>query len=47
MRLGIGENEKIAAFLRCSRQTVYSYRSRIRLRSLFPDDFEERVVKID
>lgn len=47
MRLGIGDNEKIAAFLRCSRQTVYSYRSRIRLRSLFPDDFEERVVKID
>lgn len=47
MRLGIGENEKIASFLRCSRQTVYSYRSRIRLRSLFPDDFEERVVKID
>lgn len=47
LRLGIGENEKIAAFLRCSRQTVYSYRSRIRLRSLFPDDFEERVVKID
>lgn len=47
MRLGIGDNEKIAAFLRCSRQTIYSYRSRIRLRSLFPDDFEERVVKID
>ena len=47
IRLGFGENEKIAAFLRCSRQTVYSYRSRIRLRSLFPDDFEERVVKID
>ena len=47
MRLGIVENEKIAAFLRCSRQTVYSYRSRIRLRSIFPDDFEERVAKID
>lgn len=47
MRLGIVENEKISAFLRCSRQTVYSYRSRIRLRSLYPEDFEERVVKID
>ncbi len=35
LRLGIVENEKIAAFLRCSKQTVYSYRSRIRLRSLF------------
>lgn len=47
MRLGIVENEKIAAFLRCSKQTVYSYRSRIRLRSLYPDDFEARVAKID
>ena len=47
IRLGITENEKIAAFLRCSRQTVYSYRSRIRLRSLYPEDFEERVAKID
>lgn len=47
MRLGIVENEKIAAFLRCSRQTVYSYRSRIRLRSIYPDDFEDRVAKID
>lgn len=47
LRLGIVENEKIAAFLRCSKQTVYSYRSRIRLRSLYPEDFEERVAKID
>ncbi len=47
IRLGIKDNEKIAASLRCSRQTVYSYRSRIRLRSLYPDDFEERVAKID
>lgn len=47
MRLGIVENEKIAAFLRCSKQTVYSYRSRIRLRSLYPEDFEERVAEID
>ena len=47
MRLGVVENEKIAAFLRCSKQTVYSYRSRIRLRSLYPEDFEERVAKID
>ena len=45
--MGIVENEKIAAFLRCSKQTVYSYRSRIRLRSLYPEDFEERVAKID
>lgn len=47
MRLGIVENEKIAAFLRCSRQTVYSYRSRIRLRSLYPENFENKIVKID
>lgn len=47
MRLGITENEKISAFLRCSKQTVYSYRSRIRLRSSNPEDFEERVLKIE
>ena len=47
MRLGIVENENIASFLRCSKQTVYSYRSRIRLRSLCPDDFENQVLRID
>lgn len=47
MRLGIVENEKIASFLRCSKQTVYSYRSRIRLRSLCPDDFENQVLRIE
>lgn len=47
MRLGIMESERIAAFLRCSKQTVYSYRSRIRLNAVSPDNFEEKVVKID
>ena len=47
MRLGIVENEKIASFLRCSKQTIYSYRSRIRLRSLCPDDFENQVLRIE
>ena len=47
MRLGIVENENIASFLRCSKQTVYSYRSRIRLRSLCPDDFENQVLRIE
>lgn len=47
MRLGIVENENIASFLRYSKQTVYSYRSRIRLRSLCPDDFENQVLRIE
>ena len=39
--------EETASFLRCSKHTVYSYRSRIRLRSLCPDDFENQVLRIE
>lgn len=47
LRLGIDDNDKIASFLRCSKQTVYSYRSRIRLRSISPENFESMVLKIE
>ncbi len=46
IRLGITENEVISAFLRCSKATVYSYRSRIRLKSIDPEHFEIRIMEI-
>ena len=47
VRLGITDTATIAALLRCSVNTVYSYRSRMRLRSLVPErDFEQRVQSI-
>lgn len=46
IRLGITDSERIAFFLRCSKSTVYSYRSRLRLKSIFPDTFEEEIMHI-
>lgn len=46
VRLGIQDSTKIAGFLRYSITTVYTYRSKLRSKSLFKDDFEERVKKI-
>lgn len=47
IRLGITNSAKIAAFLRYSITTIYTYRSKLRTKSLYPEDFEERVMKID
>lgn len=46
LRLGITDNERIASFLRCSKATIYSYRSRVRLKSFSPDRFEEQIMHI-
>ncbi|MDR1683706.1 MAG: DUF948 domain-containing protein [Candidatus Symbiothrix sp.] len=46
IRLGFSDSERIASFLRCSKATVYSYRSRFRLKSQFPEIFEERIMEI-
>ena len=46
IRLGIDGTEKIASLLRYSKATVYSYRSRTRLKAKCPDTFEEDVRKI-
>lgn len=46
LRLGITDNERIASFLRCSKATVYSYRSRVRLKSFSPEQFEEQIMHI-
>ena len=46
VRLGIADSGQIANFLRFSITTVYSYRSKMRVKSLFKDNFEEQVLKI-
>lgn len=47
IRLGITDSGKIADFLRCSLQTVYNYRSKIKRKSLREEeDIEEQIKKI-
>ncbi len=47
IRLGINDSVKISKFLRCSTNTVYSYRTRNRTNSIGErNEFEERVMKI-
>lgn len=47
IRMGIGDNEKIAKILEYSVNTIYTYKTRIRNRSLVPNEaFEDRVMQI-
>ena len=46
IRLGISDSARIAGFLRYSISTIYTYRSKLRNKSLHKDDFEEQVMKI-
>ncbi|MCF8364700.1 MAG: DUF6377 domain-containing protein [Bacteroidales bacterium] len=47
IRMGIFENEKIARILNFSINTIYSYKNRIKKRSLVPNnEFEERIMEI-
>lgn len=46
IRLGVKENELICSFLRCSKATVYAYRSRVRLKSMEPEKFDEMVLNL-
>jgi len=47
IRMGILENEKIARILNFSINTIYSYKNRIKKRSLVPNnEFEERIMEI-
>jgi hypothetical protein len=46
IRLGINDSAKIAIFLRYSITTVYTYRSKLKNKSVRPENFEEQVMKI-
>ncbi len=43
IRLGITDSNKIARFLRCSITTIYTYRSKIKNKSLCPELFEDKI----
>ena len=46
IRLGINDSSKIALFLRYSITTVYTYRSKLKSRSISKEHLEEQVMKI-
>lgn len=46
IRLGITDSAKIASFLHYSITTIYTYRSKIKNRSLCHDSFEKEIMKI-
>lgn len=46
MKIGLGDGEQMADFLRCSLSTVYTYRSKLKRRALNPEKFEEEVLSI-
>jgi hypothetical protein len=46
IRMGITDSEKIAQILDYSVKTIYAYKTRIKNRSLFPKEFEERIMRI-
>lgn len=46
IRIGIQDSDKIAKFLRCSLTTVYTYRCKIKKKSLDPDKFEENLMRL-
>jgi hypothetical protein len=46
IRLGINDSAQIAQFLRYSVNTIYSYRSKMKNKSLYRDDLDAEVLKI-
>lgn len=46
MKIGLGDGEQMADFLRCSLSTVYTYRSKLKRRALSPEKFEGQVMSI-
>ena len=47
IRIGITDNQSIAAILRASLTTIYTYRSKLKARALDKDNFENDVKAID
>jgi DNA-binding NarL/FixJ family response regulator len=46
IRLGITDNEKIAKFLNFSVTTVYTYKTKIKAKSIYKNDFDEKLMAI-
>jgi len=46
MRLGIKDNEKIAKFLDYSVTTIYTYKTKIKSKSIYREQFDEKIMEI-
>jgi hypothetical protein len=46
IRLGIQDSAQIAVFLRYSITTIYTYRSKLKNKSFYPENFEEHIMRI-
>lgn len=46
MRLGIRDNEKIARFLNYSVNTIYTYKTKIKSKTIYRDQFDEKLMSI-
>ncbi|MBL4561926.1 MAG: hypothetical protein JKX79_13175 [Labilibaculum sp.] len=46
IRLGIYDSEKIAKFLDFTVSTIYTYKTKVKSKSLYRENFEEKVMKI-
>lgn len=46
IRIGIKDNERIARFLHYSVTTIYTYKTKAKARSLFREQFEEKIMEI-
>lgn len=47
IRLGITDSSRIATLLRCSVTTIYTYRSKMKKKSLYQESFEEEVMRMN
>ncbi|MFR9599013.1 MAG: hypothetical protein SNI83_08020 [Rikenellaceae bacterium] len=47
MRLGITDNEQIAKFLDLSINTIYTYKTKVKNKTIIPkEEFERRILEI-
>jgi DNA-binding CsgD family transcriptional regulator len=46
MRMGITDHEKIAKILDYSVTTIYTYKTRVRSKSIHPNTFESQIMAI-
>ncbi|MGQ1946186.1 DUF6377 domain-containing protein [Geofilum sp. OHC36d9] len=46
IRLGIHDSEKIAKFLNFSVTTIYTYKTKVKSKSLYRDQFEDKIMEI-
>jgi hypothetical protein len=46
IRLGISDNERLAKFLNYSVTTIYTYKTKLKAKSIYKDDFDKKLMQI-